>query len=357
MRVLVMTPYPYGTVAGPRSSFELWERVLADAGITLDYSVFETDRLHGIMNEPGHHAEKAIEMVKGYRRQLRRLSRLSDFDAVLINREAVLIGPEVVERLAARRKPLIYHLDDPLYIPYRSPANGALSYLKFFGKVGRLCGISKTVIANSPSNVEFARRHSSNVWAIPSVVDAELYDGWKPHSSSDGKVAVGWTGSATTVGNLQVIRDPLETISRRDDVQLRFIGGEDFNLPGVRYEAKRWNADTEVDDLRQFDVGLVPLPLTDWTPHKFYLKLVQYMSLGIPAVASPLGSNPIVIQDGENGFLARDGADWVRLLERLIEDDDLRERLGKRAAEDAHRKYTLQANADKIVAAFRSALG
>jgi glycosyltransferase involved in cell wall biosynthesis len=63
-----------------------------------------------------------------------------------------------------------------------------------------------------------------------------------------------------------------------------------------------------------------------------------------------------VIDHGENGFLAHDDAEWVALLERLAADAELRERLGKRAAEDAHRKYTLQANAEKIVAAFRSAL-
>lgn len=356
MHVLVMTPYPYGTVAGPRSSFELWERVLAEAGIHLEYAVFESDRLHEILNEPGRIGEKALEMAKGYGRQLRQLRRLGDFDAVLINREAVLIGPELVERLAARRTPLIYHLDDPLYIPYRSPANGVLSYLKFFGKVGRMCSFATTVIANSPSNVEFARRHSSNVWEIPSVVDADIYDGWKPRAGGAEKVCIGWTGSATTTGNLQVIREPLRAMGARDDVALRFVGGEDFALPEIPHEARPWSAATEVDDLRTFDVGLLPLPLTDWTPHKFYLKLVQYMGLGIPAVATPLGSNPIVIEHGENGFLARDDAEWRRLLEQLVEDPELRERLGKRAADDARSKYTLQANAEKIVAAFRSAV-
>ncbi len=356
MRVLVMTPYPYGTVAGPRSSFELWERVLGEAGIELDYSVFETDRLHEILNEPGRSLEKAKEMFKGYGRQFGALKRLGGYDAVLVNREAALAGPELIERLAGRRVPVIYLLDDPLYIPYRSPANGFLSYLKFFGKVGRLCALSTTVIANSPSNVDFARRHNGNVWEIPSVVDADIYDGWKPKQEPRDKVCIGWTGSATTVGNLQVIRGPLAKLGSRDDVRLRFIGGEDFDLPEVPHEARTWNPDTEVEDLRDFDVGLLPLPLTDWTPHKFYLKLVQYMALGIPAVARPLGSNPIVIEDGENGFLADSDDEWVALLERLVEDRELRERLGKRAAEDAHRKYTLQANAEKIVAAFRSAV-
>ena len=100
----------------------------------------------------------------------------------------------------------------------------------------------------------------------------------------------------------------------------------------------------------------MPLPLTPWTPHKFYLKLIQYMALGIPPVATPLGSNPLVIDHGSSGFLARDGREWTEAVERLIEDPGLRESIGKRAAEEAHRRYTLQANAEKIVAAFRSAL-
>jgi glycosyltransferase involved in cell wall biosynthesis len=329
--------------------------VLAEAGIRLEYAVFETDRLHEIIYQPGRYAEKAGEMARGFARLAGRVRRLDGIDAVLVNREAALIGPALLERWVHRRDvPLIYHLDDPLYIPYRSPSNGLMSYLKFFGKVKTLCRLSRTVIANSPSNVAFARQHNANVWEIPSVVDARRYDGWRPHAGN-GHVTVGWTGSATTGQNLQVIRGPLAEIGRREEVRLRFIGGVP-ELPEVTFETRPWRAETEVEDLREFDVGLLPLPLTEWTPHKFYLKLVQYMALGIPAVATPLGANSAVIDDGETGFLARDEREWTAILERLIADPELRERVGRRAAEKAAERYTLQANADRVVAAFRSAV-
>lgn len=357
MRVLVLTPYPYGTVAGPRSSFELWERVLHDAGVEFDYAVFETDRLHEILYLDGRAGEKSLEMVRSYVRQFARVGRASQYDAVLVNREAALIGPALIERWAARRgTPLIYLLDDPLYIPYRSPSNGVLSHLKCFGKVAALCRISRTVIANSPSTCAFARRHNANVWEIPSVVDADRYTGWEPRPAGRDGVCIGWTGSASTAGNLQVIRAPLRALSRRQDVRLRFIGADRYDLPEIAHEAVRWRAETEVEDLRRLDIGLLPLPLTPWTPHKFYLKLIQYMALGIPAVATPLGSNPLVIDDGRSGFLARDEREWTTVLERLAEDSDLRERVGRCGAQEAHRRYTLQANAERIVAAFRSAL-
>lgn len=357
MRVLVLTPYPYGSTAGPRSSFELWERVLAEAGITLEYAVFETDELHEIIYKPVGIARKGYEMARAYAKFLPKAKAARDYDAVLINREATLIGPAIVERwVASFGKPLIYHIDDPLYIPYRSPSNGALSYLKFFGKVGTLCRMSRAVIANSPSHVAYAKRYNNNVWEIPSVVDAEKYDGWRPRARPGEPVCIGWSGSPSTVPNLQVIREPLRELSRRGDVTVRLIGARDFGLPDVPHTGSVWTAETEVSNLRALDVGLLPVPVTPWTPHKFYLKLVQYMALGIPPVATPLGANPVVIDDGRTGFLANSATDWNRVIRRLLENADLREEIGRRAAEVAHERYTLQANAEKVISAFRSAL-
>ncbi|OAI38750.1 hypothetical protein AYO39_00805 [Actinobacteria bacterium SCGC AG-212-D09] len=359
MRVLVLTPYAYGTVPGPRSSFELWERVLRESDIHLDYLVFESDGLRDVLYERGRVPTKAWEMARSYAHFApRAIRRAREYDAVLVNREATLIGPAVVERLVARTGvPLIYLIDDPLYIPYRSPSNGWLSYLKCFGKVKSLCRISTTVLVNSPSHERFARLYNDNVWEIPSVVDGDLYTGWAPRVGfEDGAVRIGWTGSATTAQNLQVIAGPLAALGRLGDVELRFIGALDFDLPRVPHTALPWRASSEVEDLRSFDVGLLPLPRTPWTPHKFYLKLVQYMALGIPPVATPLGSNPILIQEGVTGFLADSDAEWTAKLERLIANAELREQVGRRASELALSRYTLQANAERIVAAFRSSV-
>jgi glycosyltransferase involved in cell wall biosynthesis len=356
MRVLVLTPYPYGTTAGPRSSFELWERVLREAGISFDYAVFETDRLHRILYARGRAAQKTLEMMRAYVQFIPKVRRVDEYDAVLVNREATLIGPAILERWVTQRgKPLIYLLDDPLYIPYRSPANGWLSYLKFFGKVKTLCRLSAVVIANSPSHCAFAHKYNANVWEIPSMVDADLYTGWRAISHSpDQRVRVGWSGSPSTVPNLQVIRRPLQWLSRRDDTELVMIGARDFGLPEVPHTGMEWRAESEIADLRRLDVGLLPVPVTPWTPHKFFLKLVQYMALGIPPVATPLGSSATIIQDGETGFLARGDAEWQRAVGRLVTDAALREQVGRRAAALARERYTLQANAEQIVAAFRS---
>jgi len=355
VRVLVLTPYRYGEAPGPRSSIELWERVLRPAGITYDYAPFESENLHEIIYEPDHTAEKVTEMLRCYARRVLQMRRLRDYDAVLVYREAALIGPALLERIVAARKPIIYQLDDPLYIPYRSPSNGYLSYLKVFGKVGTICRLASVTIVNSRQHRQYAERFTSSIVEVPSVVDGEEYS-YEPRNPRAKPVCIGWSGSHSTRDRLHEIGDVLADVSRRDDVTMRFIGSTTFDLPGVAHEARSWNPKTEVEDLRSFDIGLVPLPTDGWTKRKFYLKLVQYMALGIPAVATPLGSNPDVIQHGVNGFLARTPADWRRALQRLVDDDELRARMGEAAAHTAHARYTLQANADRIIEAHHSVL-
>jgi glycosyltransferase involved in cell wall biosynthesis len=356
MRVLALTPNLYGVSPGQRSSIELWEKVLEPAGITLEHSPFETTRLREVIYEPGRPFAKATELTRAYANRLRSLGTLDDYDAVLVYREAALVGPEVIERWVARRgKPIIYQLDDPLYVPYRSPHSGWFSYLKFFGKVGRIMRLSRVVIVNSRHHREYAERYNRNVWQVPSVVDADVYKR-EPRPAHNGPVCIGWSGSATTVGNLAVIADPVRQVGRRPDVRVQVIGATESPFPGVPTTVRPWRAETEVQDLRELDVGLLPAPVTEWNKRKFFMKLVQYMALGIPAVCTPLGSNPDVVEHGKTGFLADSPDEWVRYLELLVDDDKLRAEMSERAAEVAHQKYTLQANAENIVAAFRSAL-
>jgi glycosyltransferase involved in cell wall biosynthesis len=187
------------------------------------------------------------------------------------------------------------------------------------------------------------------------VVDADVYR-YLPRTPGRDGVSVGWSGSPTTVGNLAVIAEPLRAVARRADARVEVIGATDSPLGDIPMTVRPWRADTEVADLRRLDIGLLPVPLSEWNKRKFYMKLVQYMALGIPAVCTPLGSNPDVVEHGKTGFLADTPADWQRYIELLVEDGELRARMSEHAAQVGQAKYTLQANAEKIIAAFRSAL-
>jgi glycosyltransferase involved in cell wall biosynthesis len=358
MEVLALIPNQYGHAPGQRSSIELWENVLAPVGINIHYAPFETTRLHEVLYRPGHYATKVGEMVRAYVERIKLLGDLKRFDAVFVYREAALLGPAFLEKMIVRRGlPIIYQLDDPLFVPYTSPSNGYLSYLKFFGKISEICRLAKVVMVNSTQIREYVSQYNQNVWQVPSVVDTGQYV-FRPDSleKRPKEVCIGWSGSPTTIGNIRVIAGALRKLAEQTPHRVHLIGGTEFDLSGVPYVAQKWSAETEVEDLRKMQVGMVPLPVNEWNKRKFYMKTAQYMALGIPTVATPLGSNPEVVQHGVTGFLADSEEEWVEYLALLIKDHELRLRMSHAAARAAKEKYSLESNTTKIIEAFRAAM-
>jgi len=358
MEVLALIPNQYGHAPGQRGSIELWETVLAPVGINIHYAPFETERLRSVLYSPGHYATKITEMLRAYADRLKLMGDLKRFDAVFVYREAALLGPALLEKMVARRGvPIIYQLDDPLFVPYTSPSNGYLSYLKFFGKISEICRLAKVVMVNSTHIREYVAQFNQNIWQVPSVVDTKQYV-FRPDllEQKTGEVCIGWSGSPTTMANIRVIAGALRTLAEQVPHRVHLIGGTEFDLPGVPYTAQKWSAETEVDDLRKMQVGMVPLPVNEWNKRKFYMKTAQYMALGIPTVATPLGSNPEVIEHGVSGFLADSDEEWIEYLGRLIKDHDLRARMSRAAAAAAKEKYSLEGNTEKIIEAFRAAV-
>lgn len=356
MRVLALVPNTLGHAPGQRSLIEAWEPALRQAGILIDYKPFETERMHKILYEPGHYAAKAAGMLTRYATQFGVLRNLDEYDAVFVYREASLIGPALLEKLISRRKPIIYYLDDPLFVPYRSHVNGYLSYLKFSGKINELMRMSKVFISNSSHVLDYASQFNKNLRKIPNTIDTNVYR-YEPFPENPEKVSIGWSGSPSTVPNMTMLAPALRKLAKRVDYNLHLIGGTDFDLPGIEYQARNWKAETEVEDLRRMQIGLIPLPQNAWNKWKFIMKTTQYMSLGIVPVGTPMASNPEDIQHGVNGFLAGTDEEWVECLTTLIENSELRNKMSRQAAKDAKERYSLEANAPKVIEAFRAALG
>jgi glycosyltransferase involved in cell wall biosynthesis len=89
-----------------------------------------------------------------------------------------------------------------------------------------------------------------------------------------------------------------------------------------------------------FDIGLMPLTDDPFSRGKCAFKAVYCMSRGVPVVASPIGANTALIQSGINGFLSATPREWLRSLSTLIEDSELRARLGAKARETIALRYS-----------------
>jgi glycosyltransferase involved in cell wall biosynthesis len=147
-------------------------------------------------------------------------------------------------------------------------------------------------------------------------------------------------GTSTSQTYLELFAPVLRELSLSDSLEIRIVSDRTPILPGLRFRWRPWSADTELEELRAFDVGIMPMPDDPWSQGKCAMKALLYMSVGIPVVCSPVGMNRELVCHGENGFLASSSAEWVTCLKTLAEDPALRSRLGQAGRETVEARYS-----------------
>jgi glycosyltransferase involved in cell wall biosynthesis len=228
--------------------------------------------------------------------------------------------------------------------------NRAFGFLKRPGKAAAVCALASAVTVGNDTLAAFARRHAARVEVIPTTIDTDVYRvvGREPNA----RPVVGWTGSPTTARYLLSLAPALRRLRALHDFELRVVGAT-VAMPGLDVRCVPWRADSEPDDLRGFDVGLMPLDDDEWARGKCAAKALQYMALGIPPVVSPVGASAVVVRDGVNGFHASSSDDWVHRLAVLLAEPALRVRLGSAARQTVLDHYAAVVHAPRLAALLR----
>jgi glycosyltransferase involved in cell wall biosynthesis len=352
--VLVLAPYPEACVPSQRFRFEQYLDRLRDEGIRLHVSSFLTSAIMPSLHRPGRRPAKVGAVMRGAGRRARDLASARRYDAVLVHREAMPLGPPWVERMLGRLGvPYVFDLDDAIYLTNWSQANRRVSALKFPAKTAVIARQASLVVAGNADLAAWARGHAARVEVIPTTIDTSLYVPRPQPSGQRGPVCIGWSGSVTTSGYLDALAPILCELQREYGVRLRVIGDESYRTPGADIEAIPWRQASELDDLRAIDIGVMPLPDDEWARGKCGLKALQYMALGIPTVMSPVGVNRRIAQD-DAARLAGTPAEWKRTLTELINDAGMRVSLGLRGRDRVQRDYSTDAVAPLWAQALRS---
>jgi glycosyltransferase involved in cell wall biosynthesis len=355
MRILAIVPSLYNTSPGQRYRIEQWEPILKTSGVEIEYAPFETEELRSVLYKPGNFRAKLSAVAEGVGRRARHIKEVGKYDAIYVFREAALLGPAWFEsKLARTGVPLVFDFDDAVFVPYRSPSNGYLSYLKFPSKTATICRKSSHVMAGNEFLADYALRFNNNVTIVPTTIDTEKYTiKEKPDA---GVLTIGWSGSHSTAQHLDTVCETLRELAKRERFKLRVIGVPKYKIEGIEVEAMSWRAETEVEDLRMIDIGIMPLPNDEWSKGKCGLKALQYMALSIPTVCSPVGVNTRIINDGVNGFIADGPDEWIDKLTRLLRSSQLRREIGSKGRDTVVQEYSAIAQAPRVLKVFESVL-
>jgi len=355
MRILFWVPYPKEGQSN-RFRVEQYLPYLDAEGIGYSLRPFVSSEFYRILYQPGRFLSKVYFFIKSSLRRIIDLFSISKYDLIFVHREAFPFGPPFFEILSSRlfNKPLIYDFDDAIFLEERSEANRAISFLKNPGKIARIISFSERVIVGNDYLKEYAQRFNKNITVIPTV-DKEKYK--QLNSSKKDRIVVGWIGSHSTAEYLLELKDVFQKLKKENpDIVIRLIGAEKYREQLPLTECRAWKLEDEIIELSSFDIGLMPMPDNPWTRGKCAFKLLLYMSMGIPAVCSPVEMNKEIIKDGENGFLASSPEEWLEKIQFLINSLDLRRKIGFEGRKTAEKKYDLRLWAPVFIEVLKEAV-
>jgi glycosyltransferase involved in cell wall biosynthesis len=358
IQVLALSPIPEEG-AGCRFRVAQYVPYLREAGFDVTISSFYTPEFFKLVYQRGHHVRKAASFVRLAARRAAELFDLGRYDLVLLYREAIPLGPPIIESLVARRGiPVVYDFDDAIFLPNVSDANKAFAFLKAPGRVAGIVRRSTHVIVGNDFLADFARRYNAAVTVIPTAVDTARFVPRAASEDSRRPLVVGWIGSPTTFSYLEGIADVLRRVASEHSFVLKVSGaGRAGNFPGVHVENVPWSLADEVRLFNTCDIGVYPLTDDDWARGKCGFKAIQCMACGVPVVASAVGVNREIIDDGVNSFLAAISAEWVEKLGRLLSDAPLRARMAAAGRRTIEERYSLQVTAPRLAAVLASSVG
>ncbi|HSQ23010.1 MAG TPA: glycosyltransferase family 4 protein [Pyrinomonadaceae bacterium] len=361
MKVLALASYPI-EAAATRFRLQQFVEPLAARGITLSIHSFLDSQQFKQLYRQKSWPRTALGLIMSSLRRLRDLEAARQADVILIQREAMMFGPPIIEWLGARvmKRPMVLDLDDATYVSYTSPTYGGLgSVLKWFSKTDDLIRWANIVTCGNRGIAEYVSGKGTEARVIPTVVDTDLF---RPGSGAFARNAVvlGWIGTHSTFPYLESIFPVLADLARSHKFRLKVVGAgkESISVPGVEVENSAWAIDREVEDFRSIDIGLYPIDASlysGWAAGKSGFKAVQYMAVGVPYVATPVGGSAEIGEEGTTHLFATTREEWHQALNNLLANAERRQQMGAAGRRHVMEHYGLEAQADKLANALREA--
>lgn len=335
LNVLFLTLYP-PSVASPRYRVEQFLPYLREHGFrcTVESAVTE-EALRSRSRPFWYHAQETP-------RRIAQLFRAQRYELVVVQKSlasAYVRGLHMLLRECAKH--LVYDIDDAVHQFPPHPLRGVWRVLQDGRQVLRIFEEADLVLAGNGWLCNEARHYARRVEYFPTVVDTDRFT---PRLRKDDALIVGWIGSPSTTPHLRTA-GPL---GEMEDLTLRCVGADRAAVPWKHAEVRPWSYETEVDELRAFAVGIMPLPRDEWARGKCGLKALQYMACGVPCVATPYGAALEIISNNVNGLFADLPEQWRAAIE-CLRDPATRVRLGDAGRETVEARYSLKSAAPKLV--------
>ena len=357
MQVLFVTQYG-PRAASSRTRVFNYLPFLRDRGVDCEViTVLDDDMVGSQVIASQHPVRKVLYYLRAACRTLAcgvsAARRGARFDVLFIQK--VIFPAPVRWWLRRIPTPVVYDFDDAIFTTEIRSGHWLARWKERRNERGlpAMLALASHAVVENDYTGQVASRFCP-ILTITGPIDTRPYRDMEPRPESAGKeVVLGWIGSGSTVGYLDRIHVPLQRLTERYAGLRLLVIGAQWSAPGVEVECRGWDLEREPADLAECDIGIMPVPDDPWTRGKGGYKLLQYMATALPVVTDPVGINTEIVVDGESGYLVDGDADWESALARLIDDVDLRGRLGEAGRRRVEARYSQHVQQDHLLKMLR----
>lgn len=344
-KVLIICLHRPNRSPGQRFRFEQYLSYLGQHGYDCQLSYLLNEKDDKAFYSKGNYFKKVFIYLKTLMKRTGDWSRMNRYDIIFIFRDALMTGSTFFEKRFAKSKAkLIFDFDDAIWLQNVSEANKKLSFLKDAGKTGTIIGLSDMIFAGNQYLSDYASAFNKNIVIVPTTIDTEIYTP-RAKSGNSETICIGWSGSFSTIQHFSLAIPALKRVKDKfgNKVKFKIIGDATYYCKELETQGVAWKAATEIEDLSEIDIGIMPLSDDEWAKGKCGLKGLQYMALGIPTLMSPVGVNTEIIQQDVNGYLPVTEDEWVDTLSKLVENKESRTRIGNEGRKTVVDRYSVDA--------------
>jgi glycosyltransferase involved in cell wall biosynthesis len=285
---------------------------------------------------------------------LLRIRSAARYDIVFLQRglPSMTSFPWLEILLRKYSKRLIYDYDDALYLKWRR-GKGAVTSKAQEKSLRTIFKMSDHIIAGNRHLADYTGFPNKTTY-LPTSIDTNKFCLRGGSSKKESALIIGWTGTSGNYSYLYPLNEVFKKLALEyPRLIIKIISEKEpdrSKLSGATFQYVSWNQEHEVEQLAEIDIGVMYLDRKAWADGKCGFKLIQYMALGKPVVASRVSANVDIVKSGENGFLAESDEDWFSALAALIRSQDLRVKMGAKARVTIEQAYSIEHNSPIFLA-------
>ncbi len=343
-KILVICPHPVGIVPGQRLKYEQYFESWKKNGYDITVKPFFNEKTQRVLYVNGFFFTKLWGTILGYLKRFLLFFSIRKYDIVYIFLWVTPVGIPISEWISCKlAKAVIYDIDDLVFLKHKEAEPWYAYFFKGRQKPIYLMQQADHIITCTPFLDSYVKQYNSNTTNISSTINTQTYIPVNEYTN-DHLIVLGWSGSHSTIRMLNLLTPVFQELKKHINFKLLVMGSSNFSIPGIDVEALEWSEAKEISTLQKMDIGLYPLPLNEeWVNGKSGLKALQYMALGIPTIASHIGCNDQVIENGVSGLLVTTEKEWMDSILNLANDAALRKKIGLAGRNRVEQFYSIKA--------------